>query len=406
MTHPPDDGRSVTPPLDRSIPRDLWILIGAAFVIALGYGLIAPILPIFAQSFALQNWSAGVVIASFAALRLLWATPTGRLVQRFGERTVYMSGVLIVALSTAATAFAQNFWQLLVFRSLGGVGSVMFTVAAVGILVRLSPAHIRGKVSAMYGATFLIGNIAGPILGGFLAEISIQAPFLIYAATLIVAASLIGAFLPKPPPPSADAPALPPLTFGEAWRDPAYRASLAVGFGNGWANFGVRVSVVPLFVAFAISESESAAGIVMAAFAVGNAVVLPFSSRFADTVGRRPLILGGALVAGIFTACFGLTTDLIVLIVLSVIAGAGVGALNPAQQAALADVIGSQRSAGTVISTYQMVADVGAIFGPILGGLLADYLGFGWAFALTGIILIVGVIPWFRTGETLTRAAA
>lgn len=391
---------------DRRIPRELWILIGAAFLIAIGYGLIAPILPIFAKDFGIPNWAAGVVISAFALFRLAWATPTGGLVQRFGERPIYICGVLVVAASTAATAFAANFWQLLIFRSLGGVGSVMFTVSAVGILVRLSPPHIRGKVSAAYGATFLIGNITGPILGGFLAEISIQAPFLIYTATLVIAAAVIGILLPNPPPPSAQSRALPPLTFREAWTDPAYRATLLTGFGNGWTNFGVRVSVVPLFVAAVISEEARAAGIVMAAFAVGNAVVLPFSSRFADAVGRRPLILGGAILAGLFTMLFGLAPNMWVLMAVSVIAGAGVGALNPAQQAVLADVVGANRTAGTVISTSQMVADVGAILGPVLGGLIADYLGFGWAFALTGLILIACALPWFRTPETLHRAAA
>ncbi len=103
---------------------------------------------------------------------------------------------------------------------------------------------------------------------------------------------------------------------------------------------------------------------------------------------------------------FGLAPNLIALSALSVISGAGVGALNPAQQAVLADVIGSQRSAGPVISTFQMVADVGAILGPVIGGLIADQLGFEWAFALTGMILLVAVIPWSRTGDTLHRAAA
>ncbi len=394
------------PAADRRLPRDVWVLISAAFAIAIGYGLIAPILPQFANSFALSYSSAGAVVAAFAAFRLLWATPAGLLVQRLGERRVYMTGVLIVAASSAATAFAHSYWQLLIFRALGGIGSVMFTIAAVGLLVKLSPAHMRGKVSAAYGATFLIGNIAGPVLGGFLAEISIQVPFLVYAAALVVAAALIAILLPKPPAPDDAAPSLPPLAFREAWQDPAYRASLAMGFANGWANFGVRISVVPLFVGAVISDGASAAGIVMAAFAAGNAAMLPFSSRFADAVGRRPLILGGALIAGTFTMLFGLAPNLVVLVALSVIAGAGVGALNPAQQAVLADVIGSQRSAGPVISTYQMVADVGAIFGPVIGGLIADRLGFEWAFALTGVILLVSVIPWSRTGDTLHRAAA
>lgn len=397
----PDEGE----PRDRKIPRDIWVLIAAAFAIAIGFGLIAPVLPQFAEMFSVSVSATTVVVSAFAAFRLLWATPAGSLVQRFGERPIYMAGVSIVALSSAATAFAQNYWQLLVFRSLGGIGSVMFTVAAVGLIVKLSPPHIRGKISAVYGATFLIGNIAGPVLGGFLASAGMRVPFLVYAATLLVAVVVVGTLLPKTGTGSGASSALPPMTFREAWRDPAYRAALSTGIANGWANFGVRISIVPLFVAAAISSDTRAAGIVMAAFAVGNAAVLPFSSRFADTVGRRPLIIAGAAIAGVFTILIGLSTSFVVLLVFSMLAGLGAGTLNPGQQAALADVVGSGRTAGRVISTYQMVQDVGSIVGPILAGVIVDYLGFDWAFALTGAVVLVAAIPWLRTDETLHRGS-
>lgn len=376
----------------------------AALIIAMGYGLIAPVLPQLAHEFSISYTATTVVVTAFAAFRLLWATPTGSLVQRFGERPIYMAGVLVVGLSSAAIAFAQNYWQLLAFRALGGIGSVMFTVAALGLLVKLSPPNIRGKVSAAYGATFLIGNIAGPILGGVLAAHSIQLPFLVYAGALGLAAVVVGVFLPAPSRPTTTSAPLPPLTFKEAWRDPAYRAALSTGLGNGWANFGIRISLIPLFVAAVISTDTRASGVAMAAFALGNAAMLPFSSRFTDSVGRKPMVLLGAATCGVFTMGVGASPNLIVLLVLSAIAGAGAGALNPGQQAAVADVIGSQRSAGRVLAAFQMVQDIGAIVGSLVGGMVADAFGFGWAFAMSGAVLAVSLLPWLRADETLSRA--
>ncbi len=67
--------------------------------------------------------------------------------QRLGERRIYVSGLLIVAVSTGACAFAHTYWQLLLFRSLGGVGSTMFFVSALGLMIRISPHDARGRVA-------------------------------------------------------------------------------------------------------------------------------------------------------------------------------------------------------------------------------------------------------------------
>lgn len=402
ITNPPP--AAATPQQDRRIPASLWVLIAAAFIIAMGYGLIAPVLPQLAHTFSVSYTATTVVVTSFAAFRLLGAPLAGVLVQRFAERPIYIAGVCIVAASSAAIAVAQNYWQLLLFRSLGGIGSVMFTVAALGLLVKLSPPHIRGKASAAYGAMFLIGNIAGPILGGLLAARSVQLPFLAYAVALSVAGVVVGAFLPRNRHGATTPVALPPITLTEAWGDRAFRAALLTGFGNGWANLGIRISLIPLFVAAMISADTRASGVAMAAFAMGNAAVLPFSARFVDTVGRKPMVLLGAATCGAFTMTVGLSTTLPVLLAVSAVAGAGAGALNPGQQAAVADVIGSQRSAGRVLAAFQMVQDIGAIVGSMVGGLVADAFGFNWAFAVSGVVLVVTMLPWLSAPDTLRRA--
>ncbi|MEZ5191278.1 MAG: MFS transporter [Nocardioides sp.] len=126
------------------IPREIWILIASSFLVAVGFGLITPVLPQFAQSFGVGATASSIVISAFAFFRLVGAPGGGRLVARLGERPVYLTGLLVVAGSTAATGFASSYWQLLVFRSLGGLGSTMFTVSALALIVRLSPPAIRG----------------------------------------------------------------------------------------------------------------------------------------------------------------------------------------------------------------------------------------------------------------------
>jgi MFS family permease len=75
--------------------------------------------------------------------------------------------------------------------------------------------------------------------------------------------------------------------------------------------------------------------------------------------------------------------------------------LGPAQQAAVADVIGRGRSGGKVLAVFQMAADTGAIIGPVVAGLIADRLGYGWAFGLTGAVLLVTAAAWLPAREPL-----
>jgi MFS family permease len=84
----------------------------------------------------------------------------------------------------------------------------------------------------------------------------------------------------------------------------------------------------------------------------------------------------------------------------------GSGLFGPAQQAAVADVIGNGRSGGKVLAVYQMTSDVGAIVGPLVAGMLADGLGFGWAFGVTGGIMLLAAVGWLPTRETLRTAAS
>ena len=174
-----------------TLPREVWLLVCANVVVALGYGVVAPVLPSYARHFGVSVSAATFVITAFAVMRLVGAPPAGYLVQRLGERRIYISGLLIVAVSTGACAFAQTYTQLLVFRSAGGIGSAMFTVSSLGLMIRISPPDARGRVAGLFASGFLVGSVGGPVLGSLTAGLGLAAPFLIYGAALLVAAAVV-----------------------------------------------------------------------------------------------------------------------------------------------------------------------------------------------------------------------
>ncbi len=386
------------------LPREVWVLVVVSFVIAIGFGIVAPALPTFARSFDVSVTAASIVISAFAFMRLAFAPASGKLVSALGERPVYIWGIILVGLSTGACAFASGYWQLLVLRGLGGIGSTMFTVSAIALLIRLTPPELRGRSTGLWSSSFLLGGITGPLVGGGLIVISLRAPFVFYAVTLFVAAAVAWVFLRRSTlvdaVPAGDIPA---LTVREALSHPAYRAALISNFANGWALFGVRVSLVPLFVVEVLNRGASLAGLALSVFAAGNVAALMFSGRLADTVGRRLPMLIGLVVTGGATIWLGFTGGVPEFLVAAFIAGAGTGLITPAQGATVADVIGSKAKGGPVLAAFQMTADIGAILGPITAGLLADHLSYSAAFAVTGSISLLAAVAWWRSPETLPR---
>lgn len=397
------------------IPAELRVMIVSAFIIAIGFGIVAPILPQYASDFGVSAMAVSAVVSAFGLFRLLFAPASGKLTQWLGETPVYVIGLLIVAVSMIATAYAPTYELLLIFRAVGGIGSTFFTVSAMTFLARKAPPQIRGKVSGAYASAFLIGNVAGPLVGSGLLVFGPRVPFLVYGGALVVAALVVFVMLRKSrlaDRMSGDT--REKATLAEAWSVRGYRASLTAGFANGWATFGMRNSVVPLFAASAFTgsawftengwlEPGQLAGLALTVFAAGNVASVMTFSRHSDRWGRRPPIILGMVIAAVATGTLGLAPEPWALLLLSLIAGAGTGLVVPAQQAAVADVVGQGRNGGSVVSTFQMTQDFGAIVGPLLAGFIVDQFGYVWAFALTGVIMMIGAAAWIRAPETLNR---
>ena len=129
----------------RDLPREVAVLSAVAFCVALGFGILAPALPVFARTFDVTALQASAVISVFALVRFVTSPVSGVMVDRWGERIVLATGLAIVAVSSAAAGFSQTYVQLLVLRGVGGLGSSMFTVSALALLLRVVHSSQRGR---------------------------------------------------------------------------------------------------------------------------------------------------------------------------------------------------------------------------------------------------------------------
>ena len=407
-------------PLLKGLPKEVAVLSVIAFFVAIGFGILAPALPIFAKTFDVTALQASAVISVFALMRFVFAPIAGVLVDRLGERIVLTSGLLIVATSSAIAGFSQTYLQLVAFRGIGGIGSSMFTVSALALLLRVVDSSQRGRAASAFQGGFLLGGVAGPAVGGIVVAFSIRAPFFVYAAALFMAALVTLVFLSRAQLLARE----DAVSHGQsdrlqvlrgALKDKAYQAALGTNLITGFVSFGLRSSVVPLFVVEGLQRGASLSGFGFLAAAAVQALVLLPAGRMADTQGRRKALLYGTIATAIGMVVLTLADaavnglgqaamlGTILFLVSMAIQGFGAAFLGSAPSAVIGDVMGGKKG-GIVVATFQMMSDVGAVIGPLAAGLLVDLFDFSWAFAFGALLAILPIFLVIRMPETLKRS--
>ncbi len=369
------------------LPREVYVLGLIAFCVAVGFGVLVPVLPVFARSFGVDNFAVGAVVSAFAAMRLATSPFCGRLINALGERIVMATGIFIVALSSGVAGISHSYVQLLVLRGVGGIGSAMFTVSATTLLLTSVEPGLRGRAAGFFQAGFLLGGMAGPAIGGLLSAISLTAPFFFYAATLAVAGT-VGLVLLRTRSEGRTGEALPVVPFRQVLRDRRYQAACVTNLAQGWTSFGVRSTLVPVLVVEVLHRPTSWTGIAFACAAVAQTVAVGPAGRFVDTVGRRPAMIAGGTLAGLSILAVPFAPSIGLLIVALCLYGVAAAFLGTAPAASVGDAAGGR--GGTAVAVFSMCSDVGAIVGPLVAGLLADSFSYPVAFAVGGLLLLGG----------------
>ena len=387
-------------------PREVQVVIIASFFVALGFGIVFPAIPVFAKSFGVNNTAVGLVVSVFAFARFSSGMISGKFVDRFGERNVYSFGVFMVAFFTILTGLAQNYPQLLTFRAAGGLGSSMFSIASSSLIFRAVDDAHRARALSVFQGSFLIGGITGPAVGGALATISLRAPFFAYAFMLIISGSIGYIYLGRAEAAKGESKAKPqdPITLKEAMQIPAYRIALVLSFISAWALFGMRSSILPLFVTENLNSTAAFVGYGFALAALFQGLLLLKAGRISDNKGRKQVVMLGGYI--VMIGILGLTFSFNIWMFLISMSVLGIGAafLATAPGSIVGDVI--KGKGGKVIGVFQMSGDAGMIVGPIVVGAISDIYSFRAAFGATAVIFSIVLILGSRLPETRKMAGS
>ena len=384
----------------KDLPREVSILVAASFFVAVGFGIVMPAIPVFAKSFGVSNAAIGLMVSAFAITRFASGLISGTLVDKFGERLIFSSGVFMVALFTFLAGVAQSYEQLLFFRAAGGLGSSMFSVAASSVILRSVDDNHRGRAQSVYQGAFILGGIAGPAIGGLLSAISLRAPFFVYSVLLLCSGIVALFFLrsEKLQPVTSRALSSESTTISEALRMKPYLIALVMTFISSWIFFGLRASILPVFVTEELNSTTAIVGYGLALSAIIQGVFLLRAGRFSDAKGRRAsAILGSNIILpGVILLTF--TTQGWMYLLSMVILGLGGAFLATVPASIVGDII--KGKGGKVIAIFQMAGDAGMIFGPIIIGWISDVYSYRTAFGFSAVIFTLVLFLVYRIPET------
>ena len=373
-------------------------VVAGSFVIMLGFGILAPVLPLYARTFDVGYDQIGILTSSFAFTRLAFDLVAGRLVDRFGERAMASTGAFVLSASTAAAALAPTFGWLVGFRAVGGIGSSVFFAALFSYLMRTVGGERMGRAVAAFYGSFNLGFIIGPPLGGLLvARFGYVSPLWVYAGTCAAAAVVYLRLirrLDRRSHPSGRRGAIRRLPWGLT-----FAAVLAGEFAALWVVGALYITLLSLFGTeeLGLSEFQATVGLAIASL-TEFFVLFPAGSR-ADRHGRKSVLVPGLglMIVGIpsFALVQGLAGFWGGLAVVGVLTG--LSGVVPA--AMLSDVVPEELS-GTATGVFRFTSDLALTLGPLAAGLTAQAFGLRWAIALSVVPAVPAVILAALAPET------
>lgn len=385
----------------------LRVLMLVVFVIMLGFGIIAPILPLFARSFGVSYGSAGLLISAFAFTRLAFDLVAGPIVDRWGEQRASVAALLFVAASSALTGMAPNFPTAVVLRAAGGAGSAVLFAALYSYLLKIVPAERMARASGLFYGAFNVGIIAGGPLGGVIAgQFGLRAPLYFYAGVLVVSAVFFRRLVPDPPraPRGETATISSGARLVAVLRDPSLMRIAIMNFAYLLMIVAVYDTLMPLFARDHLHLSPTTIGGVFAIALTTELLLMYPSGAAADRVGRKPVGIATFAWLIVIISLIGLTNSQVAFFIVMALVGTATGSSSVVPTAMLGD-LAAKASSGTAVGVFRFAGDLGMTIGPLLVGFAANSFGFKAAFPIAVIPCFIALVMLAQMPETLTRAS-
>lgn len=183
--------------MNSSQRKNLYILAFSLVVVMLGFGIVIPIMPFYVERLGAGGTELGLLVASYAIMRLICGPLWGSLSDRIGRKPVMLVGVFGYGITMILFGLATKLWMLFVFRILSGILSSATSPTTMAYIGDSTPEKERSQGMGVLGAAVGVGTIVGPGLGGLLAGANLATPFFIAGAMSFVAMILIWLFLPE-----------------------------------------------------------------------------------------------------------------------------------------------------------------------------------------------------------------
>lgn len=374
--------------------RPLVIIFLTIFVNLVGFGIIVPLLPFYAETFGASPLTIGLLFAAFSACQLVAAPLLGDLSDRYGRRPVLIFSLAGTVVSFVMMAMAHSVAMLFAARIVDGLSGGNISTARAYVADITEPKD-RARAFGMIGAAFGLGFIAGPALSGVLAHVSIAAPVWAAAVITLIATLMAWLWLPETVHKAAAGTGMPFRNLSEMMRRPGLRRMLWIDFIY-WFAFAIFQTTFALFAAHRFGFDASQTGYFFAAFGVLGAVVQGGIIRpIVHRLGDKPTFILGVICAavGLLMATVAHTIPLFTLAMVPLALGIGFG--HPTVSA-LVSRAGRSDEQGRVQGAAGAVESLGRAIGPVWGNAALARYGDGMPYLSAAACLALTLVLSFN----------
>ena len=370
--------------------RPLVIIFLTVLVNLIGFGIIIPLLPFYAQTFGASPLVIGLLFASFSVSQLIAAPVLGHWSDAWGRRPVLILSLIGTVVSFVMLAVAHSLVMLFAARVVDGLSGGNITTAR-AYIGDIATDENRAKYFGFLGAAFGLGFIIGPGLSGLFAHLSYTAPIWAAAAITVVATLLAWLWLPETVHRVH-------ANAGSPWRALAElgrRADLRVLFAVDllyWASFAVYQSTFALFGARRFGFDAAHTGYILAAFGVLGVIVQggmvgPIVAR----LGEKRTLIAGLLITAISWTAAAMAHSVVLFLVTLVPSALGLGFCTPAL-VSLVSAAAGRHEQGRVQGAAGALESLGRALGPVWGNGLLQALGEGSAYGSAALVLVATAV--------------
>jgi MFS transporter, DHA1 family, tetracycline resistance protein len=366
--------------------RPLSIIFLTIFVNLVGFGIIIPLLPFYAQTFGASPLVIGLLFASFSLSQLVASPILGDLSDRWGRRPVLIFSLLGTVVSFVMLALASSLSMLFAARIVDGLSGGNITTAR-AYIADITTEDNRAKAFGLLGAAFGLGFIVGPGLGAALSHISYTAPIWAAAGITVVATAVAFFWLPETVHRAHAGGRSPWRALAELWQRAHLRVLFTIDFAY-WTAFAVYQTTFALFGARRFGFDAAHTGYLLSAFGVLGVVVQgAMVGPIVTMLGERRTLAVGLLFAAFGWGGSAVTHSLPVFVAMLVPGAIGIGLCNATLSSLVSKSAGAHEQ-GRVQGAAGGLESLGRTIGPVWGNGSLQKFGEGTAYGSAAIVLV------------------